>query len=103
HRAKNGQPLLSWRVIILPYLEASPLYSQILLDEPWDSRHNKLLLAQDATCFSTLRAPGQAALTCFHVFEGKGTVIEGKPLSLADISAADGLATTILFVEAGQP
>jgi hypothetical protein len=36
----NGKRLLSWRVLILPYLEQSALYQQFHLDEPWDSEHN---------------------------------------------------------------
>jgi len=42
---KQGKPLLSWRVAILPYMEDSALYQQFHLDEPWDSPHN-LKLAQ---------------------------------------------------------
>jgi prepilin-type processing-associated H-X9-DG protein len=45
-RGKDGKPLLSWRVAILPYLEHSPLYEQFHLDEPWDSEHNKALIAK---------------------------------------------------------
>ena len=35
---KNGKPLLSWRVAILPYLDENELYKQFHLDEPWDRR-----------------------------------------------------------------
>jgi hypothetical protein len=41
---KNGRPLLSWRVAILPYLEEQDLYKEFHLDEPWDSPHNKSLI-----------------------------------------------------------
>ena len=39
----NGNPLHSWRTLLLPYLgdDAKQLYEQIKLDEPWDSEHNK--------------------------------------------------------------
>ncbi|MGI6402518.1 MAG: DUF1559 domain-containing protein [Thermoguttaceae bacterium] len=42
----DGQPLLSWRVLILPYLgaDAQALYEEFALDEPWDSEHNQPLL-----------------------------------------------------------
>ena len=40
----SGKPLLSWRVALLPFIEASPLYSRFHLDEPWDSPHNLALL-----------------------------------------------------------
>ncbi len=44
----DGQPLLSWRVLILPYLgdEAKALYEEFALDEPWDSEHNQSLLTK---------------------------------------------------------
>ena len=45
---KDGKPLLSWRVAILPYIEQDALYKQFHLDEPWDSEHNKKLIAEDA-------------------------------------------------------
>jgi len=43
---KNGRPLLSWRVAILPFIEANDLYEKFHLDEPWDSPHNLSLLDQ---------------------------------------------------------
>src|SRR5205807_2756917 len=42
----KGKAMLSWRVAILPYVEEAPLYRQFKLDEPWDSKHNKKLLAK---------------------------------------------------------
>ncbi|MFO0967358.1 MAG: DUF1559 domain-containing protein [Gemmataceae bacterium] len=41
---KEGRPLLSWRVAILPYIEGGPLHKQFHLDEPWDSPHNRQFL-----------------------------------------------------------
>jgi prepilin-type processing-associated H-X9-DG protein len=43
-RSKDGKPLLSWRVAILPFIEQKPLYDQFHLDEPWDSEHNQKLI-----------------------------------------------------------
>lgn len=37
---KEGKLLLSWRVLILPYLEQQALFNELHLDEPWDSKHN---------------------------------------------------------------
>lgn len=39
----NGQPLHSWRVLILPYMEEKALYDQIDLKEPWNSPKNSRL------------------------------------------------------------
>src|SRR5262245_19749930 len=41
---KTGKPLLSWRVILLPFVEQGPLYKEFKLDEPWDGPNNKKLL-----------------------------------------------------------
>lgn len=43
---KDGKPLLSWRVHILPFIEQQGLYQQFHFDEPWNSDHNKKLIAQ---------------------------------------------------------
>jgi hypothetical protein len=43
---KTGKPLLSWRVLVLPYLGETKLYHQFHLDEPWNSVHNKPLIAR---------------------------------------------------------
>ncbi len=42
----DGTPLLSWRVALLPHLGYQPLYARFHLDEPWDSPHNRSLLAE---------------------------------------------------------
>src|SRR5260370_4929892 len=41
---KQGKPLLSWRVHLLPFIEQEDLYKEFHLDEPWDSEHNKQLI-----------------------------------------------------------
>ena len=41
---KDGTPLLSWRVAVLPFIGEQGLYKSFKLDEPWDSEHNKPLL-----------------------------------------------------------
>ncbi|MDR2705520.1 MAG: DUF1559 domain-containing protein [Planctomycetaceae bacterium] len=37
----NGEPLQSWRVLLLQYLGEEELYKQIRLDEAWDSEFNR--------------------------------------------------------------
>jgi hypothetical protein len=37
---KDAKPLLSWRVLTLPYIEQQALFEKLHLDEPWDSPHN---------------------------------------------------------------
>ena len=42
----SGQPIHSWRVLLLPYLGRSDLYDLYKFDEPWNSANNRLLLDQ---------------------------------------------------------
>src|ERR1700731_3796855 len=48
---KQGKPVLSWRVAILPYIEQQELYKKFKRDEPWDSPHNKALLKEVPTTY----------------------------------------------------
>ncbi len=43
----SGKPLLSWRVLLLPYLgeQEAKLFERFRLEEPWDSEHNSQLIA----------------------------------------------------------
>ena len=97
---KTGRPLLSWRVAILPYLEARSRYSQFHLDEPWDSPHNLALLEQMPPCYAcpsdkTL-TPG---MTGYQAVVGPRTAFTPDfiPLSFPDFT--DGLTSTLLIGE----
>src|SRR5262245_387535 len=99
---KKGQPLLSWRVLLLPYIGEEKLFREFRLEEPWDSEHNKTLLPKMPRVYAPVRGEAKPGLTPFQVFTGPGTIFEGikacRPI--ADIS--DGTANTILFVEAAD-
>jgi uncharacterized protein (TIGR03067 family) len=100
--SKDGKPLLSWRVTILPYLEEGPLYQQFRLDEPWDSAHNKKLLEKMPKLYAPVRGMTKQPHTTFYqVFTGPGTLFEGnKALKFQQVQ--DGISNTILAVEAGE-
>jgi hypothetical protein len=96
---KNGKPLLSWRVMILPYMETGGLYEQFHLDEPWDSEHNKKLINKMPAGYrsptSTVFGQGK---TNYLTVRGKHTIFSGKdPNSFASIR--DGMSNTIMTVE----
>jgi prepilin-type N-terminal cleavage/methylation domain-containing protein/prepilin-type processing-associated H-X9-DG protein len=98
---KNGKALLSWRVLLLPYLEADDLYKEFKLDEPWDSAHNKKLLAKMPPLFASPAAKPDATDTIYQTFVGDGTVFEGKKgIAINDIK--DGTSNTIMIVEAAD-
>ncbi|MHB1422031.1 MAG: DUF1559 family PulG-like putative transporter [Gemmataceae bacterium] len=101
---KNGKPMLSWRVMILPYLDELNLYNEFHLNEPWDSEHNKKLLAKMPKVYASPQDPEKTLkdhLTHYQGFVGKSAFFEGKRgLLLADIT--DGLSNTIMIVEASK-
>jgi len=103
--SKDGVPLLSWRVLLLPYLGQEELFRQFKLDEAWDSPHNLRLLPQMPWAFSPIERspPQQPYTTLFRVFVGQGTAFEGhEGLQLKDDFGAR-ISDTILIVEAGDP
>ncbi len=102
--SKDGKPLLSWRVAILPYIEQGNLHQQFKLDEPWDSPHNKRLIARMPKIYAPLGGDAKDPFsTYYQVFTGKGTIFEegGKGTKFPDIT--DGTSNTILAVEGGEP
>jgi hypothetical protein len=105
-RDADGNPLYSWRVLILPYIEKRQLYEEFRLDEPWDSEHNLRLLEKMPNSYAapwTRRVKVPPHHTVCRVLTGPGTPFEGKGgLRLPD-DFPDGLANTLLFVEAGEP
>jgi hypothetical protein len=93
-----GKPLLSWRVLLLPYLGEKALYREFKLDEPWDSPHNKKLIARMPDVYRDPNDPS-AGHTHYLVPIGPGTIFEGsKPIRIRDIT--DGTAFTIYAVAA---
>jgi len=99
---KDGKPLLSWRVAILPYIEQNELYNKFKLDEPWDSPNNKPLLQEmPMTYLCPSRSNVAPSTTSYRVFTGKGALFEkGEAIGMADIT--DGTSNTLMVVEADQ-
>ncbi len=97
--SKDGKALVSWRVLLLPYLEQRDLYAQFKLDEPWDGPTNKKLLDKMPDIFSFAPGKGKATHdTIYQVFTGAGTVFPSPNSS----KITDGAPKTILIVEAAE-
>jgi prepilin-type processing-associated H-X9-DG protein len=99
----DGELLLSWRVLVLPYLGEQELYDKFKLDEPWDSPNNKPLLAQRPGVFRCPDGPPAGTdTTVYQVLTGPGTLFEMGTL-IAPSAVTDGLSNTLTVVESNEP
>lgn len=100
-KSPDGKPLLSWRVLLLPYMEQDNLFRMFNQSEPWDSPTNKPLLAKMPKVYvssgnydvnikyqTTFLAP----VAPETVFPPTGAVNKN--------SVTDGLSGTIILVDA---
>jgi hypothetical protein len=122
---RDGKPLYSWRVLLLPFIEQNNLYTAFHLDEPWDSPNNKPLLASmPRTYLQPGATPQEPYATYYQVFDGPGAAFDsdksnglipcpaglpgmglqqGRNKSRIPMTFPDGTANTILIAEAGDP
>lgn len=94
-----GQPMHSWRVLILPYCDNQKLYDEYDFSEPWNGPHNSQLLERDPGVFGCLpdgyHKPGW---TNILAITGAGTAFPGiSATRLAEFQ--DGPENTILIAE----
>ena len=104
-RDKQGRPLLSWRVHILPFLDQQQtLFNEFHLDEPWDSAHNKPLVAKMPTTYinpKTSRKLQKSGKTTYLVPVGKSTIFTGGAgIKINEVT--DGTSNTIMAVDASD-
>ena len=106
----TGQPLLSWRVAILPFIDENPLYNQIKKDEPWDSPHNRQFWNKMPKVYQLPGKPKDDK-TYYQVFQGPGSAFPkskrpGPPFTMGSgltmVGITDGTSNTIFVVEAAN-
>jgi hypothetical protein len=98
--AKDKKPLLSWRVQILPFIEADHIYKEFKLDEPWDSEHNKKLIDKMPALYTPVRGKLDKGLTFHQTFVGSNGWC--KPGAMIR-SFLDGTSNTFLVAEGAKP
>jgi prepilin-type processing-associated H-X9-DG protein len=100
-RDSYGHPLLSWRVTILPYVEAQSLWPRFHRDEPWDSPNNLELLNEMPDVFASVGVePPELNWTFYRLVTGPGTAFDRDGKKLADF--ADRTDNWPFIVEAGE-
>ncbi len=101
---------VSWRVLILPFIEEEKLFKEYRFDEPWDGPNNIHLLQRMPRTFRHPKADSAdvpAGHTHYRVFVSRA---DAKPSALFTDGmpgpkvkeTRDGNSNTILIVEAGE-
>jgi prepilin-type processing-associated H-X9-DG protein len=95
---KDGKPLYSWRVLILPFMEQDALYRQWDKDKAWDSPEN---MALSNTMIASYRSPTEtdpSPGTNYFVVVGSDTIFPpDKAIAFNDVT--DGMSNTIFVIE----
>ncbi|MGE5192287.1 MAG: DUF1559 domain-containing protein [Deltaproteobacteria bacterium] len=100
---EHGRPMHSWRVLLLPYLDAQGLYDQYRFDQRWDGPDNRRLADQVVhvyNCPSEDHADRKkgSTMTSYVAVVGPETVWPGTdPISIRDVT--DGSTQTLQVVE----
>ncbi len=81
-----GKPLFGWTVALLPYLEQQALYSQLKLDQRWDSEANRMFTQMLIQVFGNDAASGTKTTFRAPVYPGSLWEGEGAPRKFADIT-----------------
>lgn len=96
---ESGQPLLSWRVLLLPYMDHAELFKQFDLNEPWGSPANASLLEKMPSLYRlhTIDDDHHSS-TNYVAIVGKETMWSGAEGRASDF-ATDGDPHTLLIAE----
>jgi hypothetical protein len=97
----NQSAGLSWRVRILPFIGQHQLHARFHLNEPWDSEHNRQLIAEMPDVYR----PANQKLAAEHktrFVTPRGETLMSPPgrraVNIAEIT--DGTSNTLMIVEA---
>jgi prepilin-type processing-associated H-X9-DG protein len=100
----DGTPQHSWRVLLAPFIESGPFYSQYRLDEPWNGPTNKQLIGPEWPwhhCPSATQPTKNN--TNYILVTGPRTIFPLDNLSLTFKDITDGLSNTLLVGEMDPP
>jgi len=91
----EGNPLLSWRVALLPMMGLEDFYNEFNLDEPWDSETNLELMDTMPMIFHPIVPEVPLPKTVVRFFDSPGTPLSNRDLKLEDLELPH---TTLMFI-----
>ncbi|MCY2989735.1 MAG: DUF1559 domain-containing protein [Planctomycetota bacterium] len=92
---------LSWRVHVLAFTEHRALYDKFHRNEPWDSEHNRQLIAEMPELYRPANKQLAAAgKTKFVTLRGDQTICPTEPRQISMRDITDGTSNTLMLVEA---
>ncbi len=96
----DGEPASSWRVSLLPFIEAQPLWDRWSSGDAWDGPANAALLSETPAAYRAVSEPdvGPHSGEC-HVFairDPRSLFPSDEKIHFRDVT--DGLSNTVAFV-----
>jgi hypothetical protein len=106
---KDGRPMHSWRVLIMPFLENQEFIDRYRFDEPWNSPHNRALADGIPhgmnPNYPIYHCPSDRDSdkwdTSYVMVVGPRTISDG-PTSTSREDFTDGISNTIMIVEMSE-
>lgn len=95
----DGTPLLSWRVLLLPYLFQDQIYQEFDLDQPWDTETNLAAAQWMPPTYESIYLPLETRSnhTPFVALAGPNTVLNtSQTVSVEAITQNDGAAVVVI-------
>ena len=97
---ENGNPLHSWRTLILPYLDQTALYKKIDLSKPWDDPANEVAFKTRIPEYHCPSSPADVSsthTTYMAVVTANGCLLPTESRLMSEIT--DDRGKTIMVIE----
>ncbi len=95
---ENGKPLHSWRTLLLPYIEQTPLYERIDLTKPWNDPANANVFETPVAVYTCPTSRLVRGYTTYLAVVGQDVcLLPTESRKLSDIT--DDHAKTLMVIE----